>query len=163
MKKSLLFVLMICVVTVTSGQLKARVICSAFTVDLLDGIVNGVRPDLHPDKIKEKLPCFTSAENEGPNAKCGGIISYKDRDIYFYTQRDYVEIGPKFKGKLSLPLMGAKRNSLFKWLGNPKLKDPDWDAYQTQYGCIVLYFTKTGVVNKIQFSTKQTETLQLCQ
>ena len=39
--------------------------------------------------------------------KCGGGVFYKAQDIYFYTGRDYVEIGPKFKGKLSWPLMGA--------------------------------------------------------
>ena len=47
----------------------------------------------------------------------------------FFTGREYVEIGPKFKGKLTLPLMGGKRGSFFKVLGNPKLKDTDWDAF----------------------------------
>lgn len=163
MKTYFLFSVMLCLAAVSSGQLKPRVVCGTFIVDLLGGNVNGLRPDLHPDKIKEKLPCFTSTEDEGPTAKCGGTVFYKDRDIYFFTQRDYVEIGNKFNGKLSLPLMGAKRNSVFKWLGKPKLIDPDWEAFQTQYGCIVLYYTKAGVVNKIRFSTKQTESLQLCE
>ena len=138
-------------------------VCGSFMVDLLDGNVNGVRPDFHPDRIKLKLPCFTSAENESPQAKCGGTIAYKDRDVYFYTQRDYVGRGSKFKGKLSLPLLGATKSSLYKILGNPKLKDPDWQAYETQYGCMVLYFTKAAVVNKIIFSTKGTDVLQLCE
>jgi hypothetical protein len=59
--------------------------------------------------------------------------------------------------------MGASRTSLFKWLGNPKIKDVNWDAYTTQYGILILYYTKAGKVNKIQFSTKSTETINLCE
>lgn len=161
MKTLILFTGILFCVCRADAQLKARAICGTFTVDILGGQVNGIRPDLHIDKIKEKLPCFTSAENETAGAKCGGGVFYKDRDIYFYTQRDYVEIGEKFKGKLTLPLMGAKRTNLYKMLGHPLLKDPDWEAYQTQYGCLVLYF-RSGVVKKIQFSTKNTGSLQLC-
>ena len=100
---------------------------------------------------------------ESSTAKCGGGVFYKDRDIYFYTGRDYIEIGPKFKGKLSIPLMGASRNSLFKWLGHPKIKDVSWDAFSTQYGILILYYTKANKVNKIQFSTQSTETIKLCE
>ena len=163
MKRCLLFVLVLDITVQSLAQLKPTVVCGSFMVDLLDGNVNGIRPDFHPDRIKLKLPCFTSAEDESSKAKCGGMISYKDKDIYFFTQRDYVEIGSKFKGKLSLPLMGARRSSLYKTLGHPKIKDPDWEAYQTQYGCMVLYFTKAGIINKIIFSTKTTDGLQLCQ
>lgn len=163
MKTSFLLLLMLTFSFIGKAQLKAKEVCGSFMVDLLDGNINGIRPDFHPDRIKLKLPCFTSSENEGPQAKCGGTISYKDRDIYFYTQRDYVVIGSKFKGKLSLPLMGAKRSSLYKRFGHPKVKDTDWEAYQTQYGCMVLYFTKANIINKIIFSTKGTDALQLCQ
>jgi hypothetical protein len=40
--------------------------------------------------------------------------------------------------------MGASRTSLFKWLGNPKLKDASWDAFQTKYGILILYYNKAG-------------------
>jgi hypothetical protein len=70
-----------------------------FIVNILDGKVNEVLPTA-VGQIKERLPCFTSAE-ESTTAKCGGGV-FQRRDIYFYTSRDYVEIGPKFK-KLSLP------------------------------------------------------------
>src|SRR5258705_1509812 len=88
--------------------------CSLFVVDILDGKVNGAEPDFSQGEIKKMLPCFTSEEPENSTSKCGGLISYKDRDVYFYTGRNYVEIREKFKGKLSVPLMGAARNSLFK-------------------------------------------------
>ena len=144
-------------------QLKPKDQCPLFQVDVLHGIVNEVlKPNSSPDYIKRILPCFTSIE-EGDNAKCGEGVFYKDRDIYFYSKRNYIEIGDKFKGKLSIPLIGAKRNSLFSRLGNPVLKDPNWDAYTTAYGCLVLHYNKTGRVNKIQFSTNGTGSLQLCE
>jgi hypothetical protein len=74
-----------------------------------------------------------------------------------------VEIGSGFKGKLSLPLMGAKRGTFFKWLGYAKLKDDGWDAFQTQYGCLVLYYNAAARVRMIRFSTKNTDALNLCE
>ena len=143
---------------------KAVVVCAGFTVNILDGKVNDVLPNYTVVQIKERLPCFTSAEAETATAKCGGGVFFKDRDIYFYTARDYVEIGPKFKGKLSLPLMGANRKSLFKLLGHPKIKDINWDAFTTAYGILILYYAKaTGKVNKIQFSTLGSDTIKLCE
>src|SRR5688500_5788582 len=163
MKKLILFLPLVFIMCEAAAQLKPKVSCGTFTVDILDGVVNGLRPDIHPDKIKEKLPCFSTAETETATAKCGGGVFYKDRDIYFYTARDYVEIGPKFKGKLTIPLMGASRGNLFKWLGHPKMKDVNWDAFTTAYGILILYYTKANKVNKIQFSTQTVETIQLCE
>ena len=163
MKKTVLFFVFMAVLTTMRAQLKTTVLCPVFTVDILDGKVNDMRCSHTVDQIKGKLPCFTSFEQESATAKCGGGVFYKDRDIYFYTGRDYVEIGPKFKGKLSIPLMGASRTGLFKWLGNPKLKDVSFDVYATSYGILILYFTKANKVNKIQFSNQSVETIKLCE
>jgi hypothetical protein len=143
--------------------LKTTPICPELNVDILGGRVNDLRSTSTVGQIKEKLPCFTSAEDESATAKCGGGVFFKDKDIYFYTARDYVEIGPKFKGKLSIPLMGAARNGTFKWLGNPKIKDVNWDAFQTQYGILILYYSKASKVNKIQFSVLGTDAIKLCE
>ena len=35
------------------------------------------------------------------------MVSYKDKDFYFYTKRKYFEVGPKFQGHLSIPVMGS--------------------------------------------------------
>ena len=77
-----------------------------------------------------------------PNAEAASIL--RTRIFIFYTKRDYIEIGPKFLGKLSIPLLGTKRNSLFKSLGNPKIKDDLWDAYEMQYGTLVLHYDVAG-------------------
>jgi hypothetical protein len=145
------------------AQLKTSKVCPAIYVDILDGKVNGLETDFTQGQIKKALPCFTTAEEENSSSKCGGLIAYKDKDVYFYTGRDYVEIRDKFKGKLSIPLMGAVLNALFKWLGHPKIKDISWDAYQTQYGTLVLYFNKANRINRILFSKKSTDTMTLCE
>lgn len=146
-----------------NAQLVAKPKCGTFEVDILDGKVNGLKPNARFDDITAKLPCFTSKEVEGTTAKCGASISYKDREIYFYTDRDYIEIREKAQVKLSIPLLGAPRNGLFKWLGNPKLKDENWDAFEMAYGILVLHYNKAGKVNLIQITTKDTSTLNLCE
>jgi hypothetical protein len=157
----LFFLLCISAISV-SAQLKTSTKCADFEVDVLDGKVNGIKPDVTPERIKVLLPCFT-ATSAADSSKCGTIVSYADKDLYFYTDRDYVQIGPKFKGKLSIPLFGVQRNSLFQYLGNAKLKDVNWEAYQTSYGCLILYFDKAGKINLIQFSSLGTEAVNLCQ
>lgn len=157
-----LFCLVLC--TVASAQLKTTPKCPEFDIDILDGIVNqNILPTSTVGQIKLNLPCFTSFEEEGTSAKCGAGVFYKDKDIYFYTTRDYVEIGPAFKGKLSVPLMGISRNNLFKLLGSPKIKDVNWDAFQTSYGILILYYDKASKVNKIQFSTQSANSIKLCE
>lgn len=145
------------------AQLKVSVRCDPFYVDILNGKVNEMKPNAGIEEIKIKFPCFTSTEGETATASCGGGVFFADKDLYFYSGRDYVQIGEKFKGKLSIPLMGAARTSLFKMLGNPQLKDADWEAFQMQYGTLVLRFNKAGKVNKIQFSTLPAASLQLCE
>jgi len=60
-------------------------------------------------------------------------------------------------------MMGASRSSLFNWLGFPKIKDVSWDAFQTKYGILILYYNKAGKVNKLQLSSKSTDTIKLCE
>jgi hypothetical protein len=154
------------ILSVSMAQLKAKVKCPEFYVDILNGTVNDLKPNYTQNEIREKFPCFTSAEDESSEAKCGGGIFFKDKDIYFYTKRDYIEVGPKFLGKTSVPLLGTKRNSLFTKLGNPKIKDDLWDAYEMQYGTLVLHYDVAGSAGKVkffQFSTLQSEALSLCE
>ena len=150
--------------TVASAQLKTTPKCPEFNIDILDGVVNKKIPITSTvGQIKLNLPCFTSFEEEGTSAKCGAGVFYKDKDVYFYTTRDYVEIGPAFKGNLSIPLMGASRDGLFKWLGSPQIKEVSWDAFQTSYGILILYYNNAATVNKIQFSTQSANSIHLCE
>ncbi len=161
MKRIVLTVSTVLTVLSLQAQLKTTPVCPVFFVDILDGKVNDLTPVSTMGQIKEKLPCFTSVEDA--SSACGGAVFFKDKDIYFYTGRNYIEIREKFKGRLSLPLMGANRNNLFKLLGHPQVKDVNWDAFETAYGILILYYTKAGKVNKIQFSTKNKDSIKLCE
>ena len=163
MKQIFLLMVLAIMVFAAKAQLVAKKRCDVFTVDILDGKVNGLKANARFVEIQEKFPCFTAVEPEGSQAKCGGSIFYKDKDLYFYTDRDYIEVKEKFQGKFTTPIMGLARNSLFKTLGNPKIKDDNWDAYQMAYGTLVLHYNKAGKVNLVQFSTRGTESLSLCE
>ena len=157
-----LFISLACLLH-THAQLKVKAKCDEFNVDILGGTVNGMRPDYTFGQIKEKMPCFTGTVDEGTTgAKCGATISYTDKDVLFFTDKDYIEISEKFKGKMSMPLFTTMRKGVFKYLGRPSLKDENWEAFQTAYGNIILYYNKAGKVNKLQMTTKSTSTLQLC-
>src|SRR5664279_2497914 len=110
MKSLFLCLLFITIVANVSAQLKTTPLCPELVVNIREGNVNGIQPNFTAGQIMKEFPCFTSEEPENDSSKCGGLISYKDKDIYFYTGRDYIEIGENFKGKLSLPMMGAARN-----------------------------------------------------
>ena len=148
------------------GQLKAKVKCPDMYIDILDGTVNGIKPNYTQNEIKEKFPCFTSSEAESNEAKCGGGVYFKDKGVMFYTKRKYVEVGPKLIGKTSFPLLGTRRGTLFKTLGNPKVKDDLWDGYEMQYGTLVLHYDVAGPAGKVkffQFSTLSTDEISLCE
>ncbi len=144
------------------AQLKASSICPPFKVDIMDGNVNELYPKSAIEEIKKIFPCSSEIVEQSTVSRCAGIF-FKDKDIYFYTERNYFEIGPNFKGKINPPLMGASRNSLFKLLGHPKIKDISWDAFQMGYGTLVLYYNKAGKINKLQISSKSTDALKLCE
>lgn len=164
MKNFIVFVFTLILYSGTSAQLKRTPSCPEIKIDLLKGLINGnLLPTSTVGQIKLNLPCFSSFEEEGTSAKCGAGVFYKAKDVYFFTSRDYVEIGPAFKGGLSLPLMGAPRTGLFKLLGQPQIKDVNWDAFKTGYGILILYYNKTGRINKIQLSPLPANSIQLCE
>ncbi|HMI78631.1 MAG TPA: hypothetical protein VK484_07545 [Ferruginibacter sp.] len=146
---------------VAEAQLKATAICPPFTVDVMDGNVNMIYPKSAIAEVQTTFPCTSEMVDENVG-KCGGVF-FKDKDVHFYTERDYIEIGERFKGKINPALMGVSRNNLFKLLGMPKLKDTNWEAFQMGYGTLVLYYNKAGKINKLQISSKSTDALKLCE
>ncbi len=155
------FLLLACSFSV-QAQLKTTPSCPTFMVDVLDGSVNKLYPESPYEDIKIKLPCYNELIEEPSTTGCAGVF-FKDRGIYFYTYRDYIEIAENYKGALTIPIMGAERSSLFKWLGLPSMKDVAWEAYQMRHGILVVYFNSAGKVNKLQLSSKNAETLRLCE
>jgi hypothetical protein len=143
------------------AQLKTSAVCPNMVVDILEGKVDGLPPNATAGQVETMFPCFTGSEES--SASCGAVVYYRDKNISFFTGRNYVEIKEGFKGRLTVPLMGAPRTGLFKWLGLPKIKDVKWDAFQTQYGTLILYYSAANKVNKIQFTNLSTEQIKLCQ
>jgi hypothetical protein len=162
MKTILLFFTFNISAQLVHAQLTAKVVCPPFTVDVLAGSVNELVPKSAIVEIQAKLPCFSSIIEKDSVTICSGVF-YPDRDINFYTGRQYIEIGEKFKGKLTPALMGTSRTSLFGMLGHPKLKDAGWDAFQMGYGTLILYYNAAGKINKIQICSKGTDAIKLCQ
>ena len=160
--KSIIIVIA-CVIScqVVSAQLKVTALCPALTVDALTGQINKLHSRSTPGEIEKTLPCVTD-KIAADSMHCAGIF-YKDKGLYFYPERNYFELRDNFKGTIKPALMGAHRSSLFRTLGNPKLKDATWDAFQTQYGTLVLYYNGSGKINKIQISDRSTESLKLCE
>ena len=144
------------------AQLKKQADCPTFVVDVLDGHVNKYNTKSTMAEITKQFPCYTDIVEQASGTNCASV-SYKDKGIYFFPERNYFEIRENFKGKLSVPLMGSNRKSLFKTLGNPIVKDANWDAFKTNYGILVLYYNKTGKVNKLQISNKSAESIKLCE
>lgn len=144
------------------AQLKVKTVCPTIEVDIMAGTVNDLSPKSAIAEIKLALPCFTGVTETDSVSRCAGVY-YSDKAISFYTERKYIEVGEQFKGKLNPALMGVSRSSLFKLLGHPKLKDTDWEAFQMGYGTLILYYNKASRINKIQISSKSTETIRLCE
>ena len=162
MKRSLLVIVVMIGLSQAKAQLKTKADCGIMIVDVYKGWINEVMPSADPERIKAKIPCFTSFEPESNESKCGGGIYYADKGLTVYIQREYFLMDEKFKGKMSVPLMGAKQGALFTLLGNPKVKDANWEAYQMSYGTLILYYNAKRVVSKIVMSTKTTDEINLC-
>lgn len=144
------------------AQLTAKAVCPPITVDVMAGTVNDLQPKSAIVEIQTTLPCPTAMVEKDSDGNCAGVF-YKDKDVQFFTDRKYIEIGERFKGKLSPALMGVSRKNLFNLLGHPKLRDTNWEAFQMGYGTLVLYYNAAGKINKIQMAAKTTDALKLCQ
>lgn len=162
MKKYIAMLVLMTGSVAATAQLKVKPDCGVLTVDVHKGWVNEVKPNADPEFMKKKLPCFTLFEKEGNTAACGGGVYFDDKGIRFYTQRDYIVITDKFKGKFTAPVLGLKKTAMFAKYGNPKLKDANWEAYQMAYGIMVVYYNSAATINKVIISTKSTDDIDLC-
>lgn len=162
MKNVISIFVMFILIQPTFGQLKTTPVCPTFSVDVMAGSVNDLYPKSAIGEVQATLPCFSETILQDSGSHCVGVF-YHDRDIYFFTERRYIQIGEKYKGKLTPALMGASRSSLFSMFGHPKLKDMNWDAFQMGYGTLILYYNKEGKINKILISSKTTDSIKLCE
>ena len=78
MKKISVIVFGLLLAATSQAQLKAKVDCGVFDVDVLDGKVNGLKANTIPGQIKRTWTCFTKVDSA--SAKCGDFSE---------TSRDY--------------------------------------------------------------------------
>ena len=74
-------------ISFSHAQLKVKAKCDPFYVDVLNGTINKVKANFTSGEIKEKFPCFTTAEEEGQSAKCGEKRSERN-PIFFYQWQE---------------------------------------------------------------------------
>ncbi|MFT3979088.1 MAG: hypothetical protein QM687_01370 [Ferruginibacter sp.] len=149
--------------TASFAQLKVTDACPTFSADILEGNINRIHPRSTISEVIKTFPCQTSTEErDDSTGRCRGVF-YNNRGVSFFTGRNYIEIREGYKGKMEPMIMGAARGSLFSILGYPKIKDVEWDAYQTKYGTLILYYNKANKINKIQMSSRATEAIKLCE
>lgn len=146
---------------ISKAQLRSTPYCPAFHIDILDGTVSKMFPQSPFGDIVNRLPCYTEAVDELNTGGCGGVY-FKDKGVFFHTYRDYIEIKENYIGTISMPLMGSDRTLLFKWLGIPAKKDIRWESYQMRYGSLILFFNEAGKVKSIIITSKNAESLNLC-
>jgi len=157
------------------AQLKVTDACPVFNVDVLDGHVNRIHSRSTISEVIKTFPCQTSVEERIDSiGRCTGVF-YANKHISFYTGRNYIEISQGgrnyieisqgYTGKMEPAIMGSARGSLFNTLGLAKIKDIQWDAFQTKYGTLILYYNKSGKVEKIQMSSRSrtTDAIKLCE
>jgi hypothetical protein len=115
--------------------------CQLFIFDLSDGTMNGVKPNLSQNEIREWIPCFTRITPNGADADCRGALVYEPHYFTFYTYTDdYIEVKKGFKGKGDT-LFLLNRSQLRNLLGTPvqnsiTTENQDKDFFTTDYGCI---------------------------
>src|SRR4249919_906247 len=89
MKMIFLFALFVIDIQLAGAQLKTTVVCPPFTVDLLEGTVSGeLDCNSTGGQVKKFFPCFTDSVNADAVKGCGAVL-YKDRNICFFTTRNY--------------------------------------------------------------------------
>jgi hypothetical protein len=162
MKSILIVIACITISFSVSAQLVSSApVCPTFRADILDGNINKVHPKSTLGEVVKTFPCYTTKVDKD-SMECTRVI-YADKGVTFFPARNYIEIRDNFKGTMEPALLGKSRGSLFTTLGNPKMKDANWDAYQTQYGTLVVYYNKAGKINKLQMSSRGTDTMKLCE
>lgn len=141
--------------------------CDNLVADLKKGTLNGLKPKASQADVKKHFPCFTGDSEEGGDFNCGGGVFFLNHDFFCYTGNDYIEIRKKFKGKLSVPVLGLSQAAAVQQLGLGKVvrqEEHSGKTYvflKTRYGCLVLTL-EDDVVLKVGMYAKPAKSVELC-
>lgn len=142
--------------------------CDNIMVNLKQGTINKLKLTASQDEVKAALPCSTGDTEEGSDFNCGGGVFFLNNSFFFYTGKDYVEFRQKFKGKLSVAVLGVTKLAAIAKLklGKPIRTEKQEDGredlfFKTTYGCIRLELAKGKVVTVAMHAVKAKE-VELC-
>jgi len=171
MNKFFLLFLQLVVVTFWSckgipGKTSYPVECQELIYDVQLGEINGVKPQLSQNDIKEWFPCYSSVVPDGSTHSCGGAVFYENLGFTYYTYWDFVEVTRHFKGEVKGKLWDKNRKEMQQLLGSPvdtkyKEEHPYIDFYPTDYGCIRIEYSNNRVV-KIASHYNECDQIELC-
>ena len=82
MIKALFLALCLGCLTPAMAQLKTTTKCPDLYADILNGTVNGQKPNYGRAEIKDKFPCNAVELDESKDAKCGGGVFLKEKDLF---------------------------------------------------------------------------------
>jgi len=134
--------------------------CSALTLDLAAGTLNGLAPTASQAEIKAALPCFTGETEEGSSYNEGGGVFFIDHDVYAYTYQDRWEAREAFRGAVvpENPLGSSPERVRAGLLGGRPLAADG--LYTMPYGCLALVTNGAGRVETVRIDTRSCAALR---
>lgn len=85
--------------------------CAPLTLDLAVGTVSGLAPTATPAEVERLLPCFSTRSADG--------LVFSDYDLSFHTSRQFIEVGPRFRGSITPVIAWHDAASLTRAFGRP--------------------------------------------
>ena len=136
-----------------------------FDVNVYNGTVNGLFPNIAKDSILRIFPCLVQTDSSRPIGT-EGVQYLKCEGITFNFTHQYIEIDSNYTSKISANVLNAHIRQAVWVLGKPFYRDIPADIepqivfyfYPTDYGCLRLnYDFNTGNVTGLAFHAKPIE------
>jgi len=113
------------------------------TLDLEQGLMNGVSPSAALAEIRKQFPFYTGYNATGS----GGIgVFFRDHDFFAYTDAKRFEVRSKFRGNIIPPIMNRSNADVVAALGPPDRRVDTYhyvfNIYKRDYGHIVVKVKK---------------------
>lgn len=138
--------------------------CANLVLDLQKGTLNGEKPTLGIDDVKQRFPCFTGETEEGSNFNCGGGVFYLNHDFFFYTHRDYLEVRKKFAGKVIPDILNKDVDTAIMELGKPDhiQNEGKLMLYSMPYGTLRLEVSSANTIMELGIHARKISEMNLC-
>jgi len=119
--------------------------CNNLTFDLDTGMLNNVPPTVSQEEVKSVFPCSTGSSPDGESYNYGGGVFFGNHSFFFYTGKDFIEVRDKFRGVVSIPLLGTDQSTIQQELGQPQRELENIWLFGRSYGCLRVEFAHDKV------------------